>query len=113
MQSNSLFISTMRTFVPVGVGLALSLTGRLGIPVDSEDAALVVLALLVSAYYLVFRGLEWLAERLAWRPLQVAAGMLLGWARPPAYGSRPGEELSPQDLAALRRRAYGGGEEPR
>lgn len=81
----NLFVSTMRTLVPVVAGLVLSLSGRLGIPVDSESAALVVTAGLTAVYYLAFRGLEELAERLAWRPLQLAAGVLLGWARPPAY----------------------------
>lgn len=81
----NLFVSTMRTLVPVVAGLVLSLSGRLGIPVDSESAGLVVTAGLTAVYYLAFRALEELAERLAWRPLQLAAGLLLGWARPPAY----------------------------
>lgn len=106
---NSFFISTMRTLVPLGVGLVLSLTGRLGIPVDSEQAALVVLFALAAAYYLAFRGLEWLAARLRWQPLQLAAGLLLGWARPPSYDSgRP--DISPEQLAELRRRAFNEGE---
>lgn len=82
---NNLFVSTMRTLVPIGVGLLLSLAGRLGIPVDSESAALVVLAGLTAAYYLAFRGLEALAERMAWQPLQTIAGIFLGWAKPPQY----------------------------
>lgn len=81
----NLFVSTMRTLVPIVAGLVLSLAGRLGIPVDSESAALVVLAGLTAAYYLAFRGLEALAERMAWQPLQTIAGIFLGWARPPQY----------------------------
>lgn len=107
--SSSFFISVMRTLVPMGVALVLSVTGRLGIPVDSEQAAMVVFLLLGAAYYLVFRGLEWLAERLAWRPLQLAAGLLLGWARPPSYDSGRAE-ISPEELAVLRRRVLGEGE---
>jgi hypothetical protein len=84
MRSN-LFLSTMRTLVPLGVALVISWAGRLGIPVGSEAAASAVALGLAGAYYLLFRGLEWLAERMAWRPLQLAAGVLLGWARPPAY----------------------------
>lgn len=109
MQS-SFFISAMRTIVPWGVALVLSLTGRLGIPVDSERAALVVFLILGSAYYLAFRGLESLAERLKWQPLQLAAGLLLGWARPPDYGTGGLPPVSPEELAALRRRALGEGE---
>lgn len=81
----NLFVSTMRTLVPIVAGLLLSLAGHLGIPVDSESAALVVLAGLTAAYYLAFRGLEVLAERMAWQPLQTIAGIFLGWAKPPQY----------------------------
>lgn len=81
----NLFVSYMRTLVPYGVALVLAGTGWLGIPVDSEAAAAAVTVGLGAVYYAAFRGLEELAERMAWRPLQVAAGFLLGWARPPAY----------------------------
>ncbi|WP_432193820.1 hypothetical protein [Streptomyces sp. bgisy027] len=80
-----LFVSYMRTGIPLVAGGVLSLTGRLGIPVDSEAALTVVTLGLAGVYYLAFRGLEALAERLAWQPLQLAAGVLLGWARPPQY----------------------------
>ncbi|MGW1324779.1 hypothetical protein ACWD64_19830 [Streptomyces antibioticus] len=81
----NLFVSLMRTLVPLGVALLVSWSGRLGIPVDSEAAAAAVALGFAGAYYLAFRGLEWLAERLAWHPLRTAAGLFLGWARPPAY----------------------------
>jgi hypothetical protein len=81
----NLFTSYMRTLVPYGVALVLTGTGWLGIPVDSTAAAGAVSLGLGAAYYAAFRGLEALAEHLAWRPLQLAAGLLLGWARPPAY----------------------------
>lgn len=81
----NLFTSYMRTLVPYGVALVLTATGWLGIPVDSQAAAGAVSLSLGAAYYAVFRGLEELAERMAWRPLQLAAGVLLGWARLPAY----------------------------
>lgn len=83
--ASDLFISSMRTIVPLGAALVVSWTGRLGIPVDSDAAAAAVALGSAGLYYLLFRGLEWLAERMAWRPLQIAAGLLLGWARPPAY----------------------------
>jgi hypothetical protein len=117
----NLFVSYMRTLVPYGVALVLTGTGWLGIPVDSTTAAGAVSLGLGAAYYAVFRGLEELAERMAWRPLQLAAGMLLGWARPPAY-DKPAmvpihlqvdkehfdQELQ-KTLAALRRATGGGG----
>ncbi|WP_432135882.1 hypothetical protein [Streptomyces sp. bgisy154] len=86
----SLFVSYMRTLVPYGVALVLTATGWLGIPVDSTAAAGAVSLGLGAAYYAAFRGLEWVAERMAWEPLRLAAGLLLGWARPPAY-ERPGQ----------------------
>ncbi|MBP5890655.1 hypothetical protein [Streptomyces scabiei] len=82
---NNLFVSVMRTLVPYGVGLVLTATGWLGIPVDSEAAAGAVSLGLAAAYYMVFRLLEEVAERMAWAPLQTLAGILLGWARPPQY----------------------------
>lgn len=117
----NLFTSFMRTLVPWGVALVLAGTGWLGIPVDSTAAAAAVTVGLGAAYYAAFRGLEALAERLAWRPLQLAAGVLLGWARPPAY-ERPVElplklkldmDAMNQDLAALKRVLGVDGQEPR
>lgn len=87
----NLFVSFMRTGVPLVAGLVLTMTGRLGIPVDSQAAAGAVSLGLAAAYYAVFRLLETLAERLSWRPLQVAAGVLLGWAQPPAYDGQEAE----------------------
>lgn len=104
----NLFVSTMRTLVPIVAGLVLSLAGRLGIPVDSESAALVVLAGLTATYYLAFRGLEALAERMAWQPLQTIAGIFLGWAKPPQYVTpvtapvRLRMMVDPADMAAAR-----------
>lgn len=81
----NLFVSYMRTLVPYGVALVLTGTGWLGIPVDSTAAAGAVSLGLGAAYYAAFRGLEELAERMAWQPLQTIAGIFLGWARPPQY----------------------------
>ncbi|AVV46474.1 hypothetical protein PYK79_11100 [Streptomyces sp. ID05-04B] len=101
MPSN-LFVSMMRTLVPIVAALVISWTGRLGIPVDSNAAASAVALGLAAAYYLLFRGLEWLAARLSWAPLQRAAGVFLGWAQPPAYGGKD------DDLRAALQRAQGG-----
>lgn len=85
----NLFVSLMRTLVPILAGLALSWAARIGLHLDDVTVTTYVTAGLTAAYYAAFRGLEVLAERLAWRPLQLAAGILLGWARPPAYETPP------------------------
>lgn len=82
---NNLFVSLMRTLVPVVAGLALGAAARVGLDLDDEAATTYVTGALTFAYYALFRGLELLAQRMAWQPLQLAAGVLLGWARPPAY----------------------------
>lgn len=106
----NVFTSTVRTVVPVLVGLALSLAAWAGLDLDGEAATAVVTGAVIVAYYLVFRLLEALAGRLKWRPLQLLAGLLLGWARPPTYGTEgelpPRAALDPEQqtaLAALRR----------
>ncbi|MFJ1664792.1 hypothetical protein ACIOK4_00095 [Streptomyces bottropensis] len=108
----NLFVSLMRTLVPYGVALVLTATGWLGIPVDSEAAAGAVSLALGAAYYLVFRGLEEAAGRMAWQPLQTLAGVLLGWARPPQYPNRKSSvvtidlaQASPEQLQRLLRDA--------
>jgi hypothetical protein len=82
---NNLFVSLMRTLVPVVAGLALGAAARVGLDLDDEAATTYVTGALTFAYYALFRGLELLAQRMAWQPLQLAAGFLLGWARPPQY----------------------------
>lgn len=98
---SNLFASYLRTFVPYGVALVLTGTGWLGIPVDSNAAAGAVSLGLGAAYYGAFRGLEWVGERLRWAPLQLGAGVFLGWARPPAYETPAA--ASDERLAALGR----------
>jgi hypothetical protein len=81
----NLFVSVMRTLVPLVAGLVLTWAVQLGLDLDEATTTPYVTAALTAAYYLVFRGLEEAAERLAWQPLQTLAGVLLGWARPPQY----------------------------
>jgi hypothetical protein len=81
----NLFVSVMRTLVPLVAGLALTWAARLGLDLDEAAATPYVTAALTAAYYVLFRGLEELAERMSWQPLQTLAGILLGWARPPQY----------------------------
>lgn len=85
------FVSLMRTVVPYAVGLLLTVTGALGIDLDSDTATGVVFLAVGAVYYAAFRFVEQLAARLDWEPLRIVAGVLLGWARPPEY---PGKDAA-------------------
>lgn len=107
----NVFTSLMRTLVPVGAGLGLSAAARIGLQLDDATVTTYVTGGLTFAYYGAFRGLEVLAEHMAWRPLQLTAGVLLGWARPPSY-EKPAVlpvklkldmDAMHEDLAALKR----------
>lgn len=80
-----LFISTMRTVVPLVAGWLLSLAAWAGFSVESEQAVSAVTLVLALAYYVLFRALEFVGTKLRGTALQKMAGVLLGWARPPAY----------------------------
>jgi hypothetical protein len=81
----NLFTSLMRTLVPIAAGLVLTLAARTGLHLDGEMVTLAAGAGLMAAYYAAFRVLEAAADRIGWRPLQLLAGVMLGWARPPQY----------------------------
>ncbi|MGY3341212.1 hypothetical protein ACVW0K_007405 [Streptomyces filamentosus] len=85
--------SILRTVVPLLAGWILTVTGAVGVKVDSVAVAGGVTAALTLTYYIVFRILELLAARIGWEPLRLAAGLALGWARPPAYQAfaKPGQ----------------------
>ncbi|WP_236241175.1 hypothetical protein [Streptomyces sp. CC228A] len=85
----NLLASALRTLVPLLVGWVVTVTEALGIEVDSVAVAGGVMAAVTAAYYLLLRLAEQLAERLEWEPLRLAAGVLLGWARPPSYEAPP------------------------
>ncbi|WP_177204394.1 hypothetical protein [Streptomyces sp. CC53] len=85
----NLFASVLRTLVPLLVGWVLTVTGALGIEVDSVAVAGGVTAAVTAVYYLLLRLAEEAAERLEWEPLRLVAGVLLGWARPPSYEEPP------------------------
>lgn len=80
-----LFISTMRTAVPLVAGYLLTLLARAGLDIDSATVTGAVTVALALVYYLVFRLLELAGQRADGTALQNIAGALLGWARPPAY----------------------------
>lgn len=81
----NLFVSFMRTLVPLVAGVVLGWAARLGLDLDDGQVTTYVTAALTAGYYGVFRLLEETAERMAWEPLRLVAGVLLGWARPPQY----------------------------
>ncbi|MEV5911052.1 hypothetical protein AB0M00_19390 [Streptomyces chartreusis] len=94
---SGLFVSLMRTGVPLVAGWLLTLAVSAGIEINSATVTGLVTAALALAYYLVFRVLELLGERARGTFLQHLAGLFLGWARPPAYPRY--EALEPVDGA--------------
>lgn len=80
-----LFASMMRTLVPAVAGLLGGWAARAGLSIDSATMTAVVTTAATAAYYSAFRLLESWAGRVGWAPLRTAAGVLLGWARPPEY----------------------------
>ncbi|MEU1478874.1 hypothetical protein [Streptomyces sp. NPDC005760] len=87
----ALFISTMRTVVPMIAGWLLTLLVKTGITLDSDTVTYAVTFAAVLVYYLLFRGLEVIGTRLRGTRLQTLAGVLLGWARPPSYPHADGD----------------------
>ncbi|MDG9706525.1 hypothetical protein, partial [Streptomyces sp. DH37] len=73
------------SLTPILAGFLLTLAARAGVEIDGEIATLAVGAGLMLAYYLLFRLQEAVADRIGWEPLRMAAGVFLGWARPPKY----------------------------
>ncbi|MDX5566904.1 hypothetical protein PYK79_31730 [Streptomyces sp. ID05-04B] len=87
----SLFISVMRTGVPLVAGWLLTLAVKAGVSIDSGSVTYAVTVALVLVYYGAFRLLELLGTRLRGSGLQKFAGFLLGWARPPQYPHADGD----------------------
>ncbi|NYV73173.1 hypothetical protein [Streptomyces sp. UH6] len=85
----ALFISVMRTAVPLVAGWLISLALWAGLDLSDEQVTTAVTAVVTFLYYLAFRLLERLGERLRGSTLQTVAGWFLGWARPPAYPTCP------------------------
>lgn len=80
--------SLLRTLVPLVAGwIIVALTGA-GFSIDSETVQAAVTLGIAGAYYLLFRLVERVAEKVAWPAwVKGAAGALLGYARPPRYQS--------------------------
>lgn len=79
----NLFISLMRTLVPLVAGWLITLAVSLGVNLDSGVVTTMVTTLITLAYYAVFRFLENAAKSAP--KMQKLFGVLLGWARPPDY----------------------------
>lgn len=86
----ALFISFLRTAVPLVAGWLLTMAVKAGVTIDSETVTYAVTVALVLVYYLAFRALEILGSKLRGTALQKFAGILLGWARPPEYPATGG-----------------------
>ncbi|MGW6243872.1 hypothetical protein [Streptomyces roseolus] len=81
----NLLASTLRTVVPLLVGWVLTATGAVGVETDSRAVEAGITAAVTLAYYVAFRLAEAGAARIGFEPGRMVAGLLLGWARPPAY----------------------------
>lgn len=80
-----MFPSIMRTLVPLFVGWVLTLLTGLGLTADSNSVVGGITIAVAAAYYIAFRVAERVAERLRVPWLRTAAGLALGYARPPQY----------------------------
>ncbi|MEU2780516.1 hypothetical protein [Streptomyces sp. NPDC007110] len=81
----ALFISFMRTAVPLVAGWLLTLAVKAGVTIDSGTVTYAVTVALVLVYYVAFRLLEIVGTRLRGTALEKVGGVFLGWARPPQY----------------------------
>lgn len=81
----NLLASLLRTAVPLLAGWVLTVTGALGIEVNSVAVAGGITAAVTLAYYVLLRLAEVGAARIGFEPLRLVAGIFLGWARPPSY----------------------------
>ncbi|MFG2307676.1 hypothetical protein ACGFS9_03135 [Streptomyces sp. NPDC048566] len=77
--------SILRTVVPLLAGWALTVLTGLGLHADSTAVAGGVTIAVAAAYYLAFRILERIGEKISVPWLATLAGLLLGYARPPRY----------------------------
>ncbi|MFF9129112.1 hypothetical protein [Streptomyces sp. NPDC014806] len=80
--------SVLRTVVPMLAGWIITVLAGLGLHADSTAVAGGLALAVAAAYYLLFRLVERTVEKLggpAW--VRTAAGLLLGYARPPRYES--------------------------
>ncbi|MEU2264908.1 hypothetical protein ABZ568_00340 [Streptomyces olindensis] len=93
--------SLLRTVVPLVAGWIIVAATGLGFSLDSDTAQTAIAFAVAGAYYLVFRLVERVAEKVAWPAwVKGAAGALLGYARPPRY--KPTDDVA--DLIRQSRR---------
>ncbi|MBM9621040.1 hypothetical protein ACFQ60_22305 [Streptomyces zhihengii] len=103
--ATSLYVSVMRTVVPLVAGWLITTGARAGLELDGERTVTLVLAGCTAVYYVVFRCLEIAGQRARGTALQTVAGLFLGWARPPEYPAKPA--LPPVTGDAYRGQANG------
>ncbi|MCI3271384.1 hypothetical protein [Streptomyces cylindrosporus] len=80
--------SLLRTVVPLLAGWAITVLSGLGLVADSATISGGITVAVAAIYYLIFRVVERASEKLggpAW--VRAAAGLLLGYAKPPKYES--------------------------
>lgn len=83
------FVSFMRFTVPLVVGAIISAGARIGLDLDDAEVTAAVQVVVSAAYFAAFVQLERLAGRIGYARLRRAAGVLLGWVRPPDDAEPP------------------------
>ncbi|MFD7507906.1 hypothetical protein ACFV5N_00960 [Streptomyces sp. NPDC059853] len=83
------FVSFMRFFVPVIAGAVISGAARIGLDLDDAEVTAAVQVAVSAAYFAAFVQLERYASRIGYARLRRAAGVLLGWVRPPDDAEPP------------------------
>jgi|SRR5690554_1191843 len=81
----NLFVSWMRTIVPILVGAVVAGADLLSIDTDSSAVTAVVTTVAAAVYYSLFRVLEDWADRTDHKTVRLVLGVLIGWAKPPHY----------------------------
>ncbi|GAB3117800.1 hypothetical protein GCM10027160_28870 [Streptomyces calidiresistens] len=80
-----LYLSYLRTAVPVLVGMASGFLTWLRLDIDSEQLLVLVTGIAGLAWYTIWRGLEWVGQRQGWSSVRRLAGWLLGMPAAPSY----------------------------
>lgn len=85
----NVFVSVVRTLVPVIVGCVITFGVWAGLDLEGEAVVIAVTSAVTAVYYTLFRLLEGWAGKIENPRLRRIAGWLLGLARPPQYPEEP------------------------
>ncbi|MFB7858808.1 hypothetical protein [Rhodococcus qingshengii] len=89
---SALYVSVIRTVVPIIAGGVISAAAFIGLELSGELTAVVITTVVSAVYYTVFRFLEDKAQHIDVPWLKELAGKLLGMARPPEMDKKETDE---------------------